>query len=260
MPQAFYRVGPGERPAAMLRSFADGRLFGATRGEGQPKVLVLHGWRRDHRDFDAVLADGDLPAVALDLPGFGATPEPPEAWGSAEYAEAVAPVLKEMGEAVVVLGHSFGGRVACHLGARYPEAVAALVLTGVPLLRLVPPRRSPWSFRLLRHLRRLHLIGEGPLDAARQRYGSPDYQAARGVMRQVFVRVVQETYEEQLKALRCPVALVWGERDLETPVEIARAAAPLVPSATLEVVPGVGHLTPLEAPEALGGAIRRFLS
>ena len=103
--------------------------------------------------FDEVLAGFD--AVALDLPGYGVAPEPPGPWSTAEYAEWVAPVLHELGGGpVVVLGHSFGARVAVHLAAaeaapagRGP-GLRALVLTGAPL---APPpgkcvglgRRSP---------------------------------------------------------------------------------------------------------------------
>ena len=85
---------------SMLRTFAGGRLFGSRHRLGAPRVLALHGWARTHRDFDAVVAPGRrsrrLPALALDLPGFGASPPPPEAWGAAAYAEAVGQVLGEM--------------------------------------------------------------------------------------------------------------------------------------------------------------------
>src|SRR5687768_10318163 len=117
----------------MLKAYAGGRLFGAVTGTDRPWVLALHGWRRTHADFAATL-DG-LDAIAVDLPGFGNSPEPDSGWGAAEYATSVLPVLDELGPAPVVLGHSFGGRVAVHLAASAPDRVGALVLTGVPLLR-----------------------------------------------------------------------------------------------------------------------------
>ena len=125
----------------MLTSFAGARLFGQRYGTGTPWVLALHGWRRDHADFDAVLAGSGIDAVALDLPGFGSAPVPDRAWGSAEYAEAIAPVLGEMEREVVVLGHSFGGRVAIYLARSHPDRVKGLVLSGAPLHR--PPGAVP---------------------------------------------------------------------------------------------------------------------
>ncbi|HEX2038125.1 MAG TPA: alpha/beta hydrolase [Acidimicrobiales bacterium] len=245
----------------MLKAFAGGRLFGTVHGTPPPRVLALHGWARTHRDFDAVL-DG-LDALALDLPGFGATPAPDEAWGGGGYAAAVAPVLDDADEPVVVVGHSFGGRVAVHLATARPDRVRAVVLSGVPLVR--PPgavrRRPPAAYRLARALHRRGLLGDARMESLRQRYGSADYRAARGVMRAVHVTAVNETYEEQLRALLCPVELVWGADDADVPASVAEAAAALVPGgARLTLLPGVGHLVPTAAPEALRAAVDRALA
>jgi pimeloyl-ACP methyl ester carboxylesterase len=243
----------------MLKAFAGGRLFGTVHGTPPARVLALHGWARTHRDFDAVLHG--LDALALDLPGFGATPPPGEPWGGGDYAAAVAPVLDDGGEPVVVVGHSFGGRVAVHLAAARPDAVRALVLTGVPLVR--PPgavrRRPALAFRLARTLHRRGLLGDDRMEALRQRYGSADYRAAEGVMRAVHVKAVNETYEEQLRALRCPVELVWGADDADVPAAVAEAAAALVADVRVTVLPGVGHLVPTSAPDLLRAAVDRAL-
>jgi pimeloyl-ACP methyl ester carboxylesterase len=239
----------------MLQAFASGRLFGAAHGSGTPWVLALHGWRRDHRDFDATLAGID--ALALDLPGFGATPAPDGPWGAAEYAAAVEPVLAELATPAVILGHSFGGRVAVHLAAARPEAVAALVLTGVPLIRRRGTGRPKPSFRLARALNKRGLLSDGRMQELREQHGSADYRAATGVMRDVFVKVVNESYEDQLRALRCPVELVWGDDDTEAPIAVAEEAARLVPGATLIRLPGAGHMTPQTAPDALREALLR---
>jgi pimeloyl-ACP methyl ester carboxylesterase len=241
----------------VLRAFASGRIFGEAWGSATPSVLALHGWGRSGKDFAATL-DG-LDAVALDLPGFGATPAPPEPWGAAEYAAAVAPVLDEMAPAVVVLGHSFGGRVAVHLAAARPERVAGLVLTGVPLVRRpgAAGRRPAPAYRLARALHRRGLLGDARMEALRRRYGSADYRAAAGVMRGVHVRVVNETYEDQLAAVSCPVELVWGDDDTEVPVAVAESARGLLAAATLEVLAGAGHDTPRTAPAALREAVQR---
>ena len=243
----------------MLRAFANGRLFGAVHGSGRPVVLALHGWARSHRDFDATLQG--LDALALDLPGFGATPPPPEGWGGSGYAAAVAPVLDDMAAPVVVLGHSFGGRVAVHLAASEPDRVAALVLTGVPLVRRpgTGARRPALAYRLGRTLHRRGLLGDRRMERLRRRYGSPDYRAATGVMRQVHVRAVNETYEEVLADIDCPVELVWGDDDAEVPREVAEAASALLARATLTTLAGAGHLTPLTAPDALRAAVERHL-
>ena len=243
----------------MLKSFAGGRLFGGTWGSGAPTVLALHGWRRTHLDFAPVLQgagrEDDLAAVALDLFGFGATPPPPEPWGSDEYAHALVPLFEEhdtLAERVVVVGHSFGGRVAVQLSALVPDRIERLVLTGVPLLDRQGRRARPDpSYRLVRRLHRFGLVSDERMESMRNKHGSPDYRAARGVMRDVFVRVLDEQYADQLAGIRCPVDLVWGADDAEVPVEVAVRAQAILPSARLTTLPGIGHLTPTEAPDQL---------
>ena len=245
----------------MLRAFGGTGLFGERYGSATPSVLALHGWRRDHTDFDQVLrAAPGLGALAVDLPGFGATPAPDEAWGSSRYAEALVPLVsEEMTPPVLVLGHSFGGRVAVELAAARPDLVSALVLTAVPLFRAAGARRRPpLAFRTVRALRRAGLVPESRLEAARQRHGSADYRAATGVMRETLVKLLAESYDSQLSGLLCPVELVWGDDDAETPLDVGRrAAAMLGERAHLVVVPGAGHLTPLSAPGELRAALGR---
>lgn len=240
-----------------LTSFCDGRVLGERVGT-DPRVLALHGWGRDRRNFTSKL--GDIGAITVDLPGFGSSPAPDEPWGSADYADALAPLLSEFEEPPVVVGHSFGGRVAVHLADRHGELVRALVLSGVPLLRRAPARRRSLRFRALRTLHRVGIVTDARMEKIRNRHGSADYRAASGVMRQVLVRVVNESYEEQLARLRCPVELVWGEVDESAPVDVARRAAELLGDAPMTVIPGGDHDACFRRPDVLQAAIRRQLS
>lgn len=238
----------------MLKSFLGGRLFGDQYGSGDISILALHGWRRTRTDF-AFLNGRD--AVALDLPGFGLSPEPESVWGTEDYAAVVAQYLQTLdlqplAAPPVLLGHSFGGRVAVRLAAAHPELAGGLVLTGTPLIRRVRPgARSPWRLRAAKRLDRWGLAPRGVLEAQRHRFGSADYRAESGLMRDTFVRVVNESYVDDLAALRCKTAFVWGDDDTEAPADLASEAAALVADSTLTLLPGVGHQTPLAAPQEL---------
>jgi pimeloyl-ACP methyl ester carboxylesterase len=96
------------------------------------------------------------------------------------------------------------------------------------------------------------------MEAARQRYGSADYRAASGVMRDVLVRTVGERYDVALAALRCPVTFVWGDDDTAAPLGATKEAARDLDVEWI-VCPGAGHLTPLTAPAALRAALLRAL-
>ncbi len=213
----------------------------------------MHGWGRTHDDFDAILDGFD--ALALDLPGFGASPAPSAVWGATEYASAVVPILQDLPEPPWIVGHSFGGRVAVCLAADHPKLVAGILVIGAPLVR--SPEQTggqpALAYRLIRMLRSLRLVPEEVLERARRRYGSADYRAASGVMRDILVRVVNETYEDELARLGVPVHFLWGGDDTAAPVSGARLAKRLVDGsgadASLAILPGVGHDMLAERPD-----------
>jgi pimeloyl-ACP methyl ester carboxylesterase len=254
-----------------LGTFGGGRLWGTRYGRAAPWVLALHGWGRDHHDFDPVL-DG-LDAVALDLPGHGVAPEPPGPWSSAEYADWVAPALDDLdGGPVVLVGHSFGARVAVRLAdgnGPAPGRVGALVLVGAPL---APPpgavaRRAPLAYRAGRALNRAGLVPEDRMERLRQRYGSADYRRASPMMRGVLVKAVAETAQAAympsvLSWARAgrPLELVWGEQDdVASPAGCRAALQGLAGTTSVRttLVPGAAHLmTPPLAAEVRAALVR----
>jgi pimeloyl-ACP methyl ester carboxylesterase len=223
----------------MLSTLGSGDLLAEKTGATPATVVALHGWARSGADFTAIV-DG-LDAVSPHLWGFGITTAPAEAWGSEQYADALAQAL-EGSAPVIVVGHSFGGRVAVHLAQKYPHLVAGLVLTGVPLVRLKAAPKPALGFRVVRSLAKAGVVPKSVLENQRRKHGSTDYLAAQGVMRDILVRVVGENYDEQLAAIRVPVRMVWGENDTSAPADAGAAASERIAGSTFRVVPGAGHL------------------
>jgi pimeloyl-ACP methyl ester carboxylesterase len=163
----------------------------------------------------------------IDLPGFGEAPAPPPDWDTVQYARLVRDYLDAHVErGAIVVGHSFGGRIAVRLaGAAVPQ-VRGIVMIGVP--GLPQPKLSRRRLRRLwiRSLRKLAVafrpvIGSRFLDWHTRRFASRDYLAA-GSLRPVFVRVVNEDLTEAARRIACPALLLWGTDDRETPVWIAQ--------------------------------------
>lgn len=223
----------------MLTTVGTSSLVAEKFGTGKPGVVALHGWGRTGNDFARILAPHS--GLALHLPGFGPAPEPPLPWSTADYADAIASALEEFGP-IVLVGHSFGGRIAVRLAAAHPHLVSHLVLTGVPLTRLQAPAKPQLGFRVAKALHRAGLIPASAMESARRKYGSADYRLASGVMREILVRVIAEDYLEDAARVNAPVTLVWGEHDIPAPLAAAERALEYFPHATLRVVSGAEHL------------------
>lgn len=219
-----------------LTALLDGAVLAERTGD-DPRVLALHGWGRTRADWLPALG---APALAVDLPGFGASPPPPTGWGSRDYAELLAPLLADGGWTVA--GHSFGGRVAVQLAAGWPDLVERLVLTGVPLLRRATTSQPPLGYRLMRRANRIGLVSDARMEAEKRKRGSADYRNATGVMRDTLVRLVNEDYREQVLATQAPVDMVWGALDTAAPLAMAQEAAGLFGRAELVVSESSGHL------------------
>lgn len=235
----------------MLEAHAAGAVFsyatlGAPLGTEALQVIWAHGWGQDHRVFLPLATQIERAGshVLLDFPGFGASPPPPGAWGTEDYADAVAAWLATLPRAPRVwVGHSFGCRVGLRLAARHPRSVDGLVLVaaaGLRRRRTLAQRLQLGArvatYKMLKQLGRMNF----PVERWRNRLGSSDYRSA-GAMRPVFVRVVQEDLTEITRQVRCPTLLVYGSADTETPPEIGRRLEQLIPDARLVLVDGFDH-------------------
>lgn len=242
----------------MLVSLVDDRYVAERFGSGPDQVIALHGWGRNRADWAPVLTG--LNALALDLRGFGSAPPPPEAWGSEEYAKDLIPLVESLDRPVLV-GHSFGGRVAARLTALRPELVGGLLLTGTPLIRRAPGKKPPLGYRVAKLARKAGVFSEARMDAARRKYGSADYTAAEGIMRSVLVRTVNEEYDDVLGRLRDfdrRIELVWGEHDTAAPVDVGREIAERT-NGDLTVVNGSAHLLDAALATAINERVRAML-
>ena len=241
-------------------------------GSGSP-CLLLHGWGGNIDSFLPVIRDfsGDLELIALDFPGHGASDEPPEPWGVAEYTEMTSQLLDALGiDACDIIAHSFGGRVAIMLSAEHPEKVNRMVLTGAAGLRGTQSTAKKARANLYKTLKGAadnsftrKVFGdaavEGLRDSLRKRFGSRDYNALTPSMRGTFSRVVQQDLSEYLPRVNAPTLLIWGRDDTETPLWMGETMEKNMRDAGLVVFDGCGHFAYLENYARFQVIVRKFL-
>jgi pimeloyl-ACP methyl ester carboxylesterase len=231
-------------------------------------IVLMHGWGCDRAIWagvEAHLAGAGHRVVSVDFPGFGAEAEPPSPWGMEDYTVWFERFLAERGIVnPVLIGHSFGGRVALVFASRNP--VNKVVLVDAAGVR---PRRSAryyakvWSFKALKCLAPLLLGREKAaalIERRRARAASADYNAASPVMRGTLSRVVNEDLRRFMPRIAAPTLLIWGENDTATPLRDAKIMERLIPDAGLVTFPGAGHYSFLERPAQFAAVLDSFLN
>jgi len=235
-------------------------------GEGAP-LLLLHGWGVERSVFAPLQQyfSQHMRVYSFDFPGFGASAEPPAVWGVADYADFTQAFCQAVGLGnPCLLGHSFGGRVAIHLASR--GFGAKLVLTDAAGLR---PKRSlayylrVYSYKAAKKV--LYLPGlrrwrEQALSLWLKCNPSSDYARAQGIMRAIFVKVVNEDLAALLPRIQQSTLLMWGEKDRETPLADGQRMEKLIPGAGLVVCKGAGHYPFLEQPAYFYRVLESFFN
>jgi pimeloyl-ACP methyl ester carboxylesterase len=233
---------------------------------GDLPIVVLHGWGAHIEAVGPILAalGGAPDLIALDLPGFGESDPPPDAWDVDAYAGFLLDFLDRVEvPRAHLIGHSHGGRVSIAVAAAQPERVGRLLLVDSAGIR---PKRG------LRYRRRVAVakvgkavakVGGGPgrrlQERLRARVASRDYLEASEAMRGTFRAVIAADLSDRLPRIGAPTLLVWGDRDDDTPLWMARRMEQLIPDAGLVVLEGAGHYSYADAPGQFGAVARRFL-
>lgn len=207
-------------------------------GEGKD-ILLLHGWGQNIEMMKFIgdrLADR-FRITILDFPGFGESDEPTIPWTLSDYSLLIERLVQELKiKKPIIMGHSFGGRVAIRYSANHP--IEKLVLFGSPCVRL--QQKLPLSVRILKKLKTLP--GLDSFGEKMKKYiGSRDYKAASPIMRQTLVQVVNEDLSEFAKKIEEPTLLIWGDQDTEAPVEEAKILENIMYDAALIVLPGTHY-------------------
>lgn len=219
-------------------------------GEGHAPLVMLHGWGHS---LEALKPLGNLLASAadiylIDLPGFGTSEPPQEVWDSFQYAERIIQYLDSIGiKHIDILGHSFGAKVAMSLAHKYPERVHRLILLaaqGIPRQRTLKEKLRLFTIKYagkgLKHVDKL-LRTTFFKDTFAPRFGSPDYKQA-GNMRSILVKSVNENMTSYFANIKTSSLLLWGEKDIDTPPEVAQRLQKLLINSKLYLFPNKGHL------------------
>ncbi len=232
-------------------------------GEAVQTAVFLHGWRTNGMIWLPVvkLLQGlSYRIYCLDLPGFGKSQTPPAAWYAGDYSLVVKDFIEKLElKDVVLVGHSFGGRVAIRLAADFPSFVKKLILVDSSGLRLDPYKRKAITrfAKILRPAFALPL-----LKALRPRIyhmlGAEDYLATPE-LKSTFINIIEEDLTDALPKINHKTLIVWGGQDREAPLRAGQIMQNLIPNASLMIFPKAGHFCFMDEPEEFVKVLDKFV-
>lgn len=222
---------------------------------GAPRLLLVHGIGMGHRTFDrfieALLPHAEV--IAVDLPGFGDSPEPQRALSMRGTAELLAEAVLDIGlDPVVAVGHSMGAQVVVELAAAHPGLVDRVVCfaPAVNAAERTVPRQA---LRMLQDL----FEGKPPIAIAR---GVIEYCKAgpRWFVKKL-APTLEHRIEDRLPEVRQPALVLCGSRDRVTPPEWCLAVARILPRGEFGVLHGPGHEAMIAQGDEAAECVLRWL-
>jgi pimeloyl-ACP methyl ester carboxylesterase len=242
-------------------------------GDGPPLIL-LHGFSQDSRVWRGQLEalSSTFTVFAWDAPGAGRSSDPPEDFDLADWADCLAGCTDAANLAKAhVVGLSWGGILAQEFYRSYPERVGSLILADTYAGWKGSLPADVTSERLAACLRASYLPPEDFVQRLLPSMLSPapagkaveDLGRIMGDFHPAGFRLMARVCAEAdtrdlLPAIDVPALLLWGEKDSRSPLYVAEAFRDAIAGARLVVIPGAGHVSNMESPEAFNATVQEF--
>lgn len=211
--------------------------------EKTPTIVFLHGWGLSGGFFDGIASKlkSNVSILTVDLPGFGKSQEPHDYFDTYEYAYQIFLLLKSLKiDKIILIGHSFGGRLAILLSSVYKINVLELILTssaGINKFNLI----TYLKIRIYKLIKR-NIFNKKFKNKLMTKFASKDYMNAEGNLRGVFVRVVNQDLSVFAKRLDdIHATLVWDKNDKETKYWICKRLNKYISNSQVILYNNGGH-------------------
>lgn len=235
-----------------------------------PTLVLMHFYgssRREWTESQAILSRYH-PCVALDMPGFGEANNQQSGFDMAAMAQHVIETVNALSlPSVVLVGHSFSGKVAQIIADQAPDWLKSLILVASSPLAPQPDTRESRDFQA-------HYDGN--------RAGAEQFVSSACVHplpKAIFARAVDdamrgnraawkawptsgadEDWSGRVGKLSLPTLIVVGEKDPTLPLALQeRMVAPFFTTPRIDVIQDAGHLLPMETPERLSDVMHDFI-
>lgn len=238
-------------------------------GEGEPLIL-FHGWGASINSMAPIwqFFKSKFKVYVLDFPGQGnKSSDPKTVWGIPEYADMVLKFMNELKiEKPHVIAHSFGGRVAIYLSSMNKDLFNKIVLVdsaGVKPRTSLKKMIKIFMFKCGKNILKITTPKnkyDEKIDNLRKKFGSSDYGALKSdIIRKTFSNVINLDLTKNLKEIKNPVLLIWGEDDKDTPLYMAKIMEKNIKDSGLAILKNAGHFSYIDKSYEFNLIVDKFL-
>lgn len=277
-------VGNGNIPIVLLHG------WGVDSEKYIGLMCSLENTRRRHSGMSPSI-DTSFKVIVPDLPGFGKSDEPEENWRLDDYVEFVNEFIEktsrkggfelvknllkkfdstktacvEEKNKPILIGHSFGGRIAIKYAAKYPEKIDKLILTGAAGIKHSLTAKQKIFFiaaKTGKIIFSLPIINNLEKYAQKFLYKATrekDYYKASSKMKEIMKNVLAEDLTDYLDKIKTPTLLVWGKEDKTTPLADGEIMNEKIENSKLVVVDDSNHSLPYQWPEEFARIVEEFI-
>lgn len=236
-------------------------------GESKKTILILPGWGNTSSTFKNIINyfKKKYTIYIIDYPGFGNSPIPKEELSIYDYAEAILSFIKENKiYNPIIIAHSFGGRITALLLGKYNVKAKKTILfdvAGIKRRKTIKQYIKEKIYKLLKTFIKLlpKLKREKYYQQLLIIFGSTDYKNLPISMQKTFQNIIKEDLKKYYKSIKVETLIIWGEKDLDTPLKDAYTINKLIKESALIIYKNSGHFSYLEYPDYTNKILNKII-
>ncbi|MBL6785455.1 MAG: alpha/beta hydrolase [Rickettsiales bacterium] len=213
------------------------------------RLIFLHGWGLNHLSLELIASyfKGKYEVILIDQYGCGRSNQPKISMDSNQYAELYYNFLARLDKKQnIFVGHSYGARIIIQISSKYPDFInKAVYIAGAGL-----KRKRSFIFKIKSRILKFIGISAEIADFIcktnlkskfANKFGSSDYRSAKGLMREILVKAVNEDLSSKLDLIKCPTLLIYGAQDNVTPLSFGEKFAKSIRNSNLVIIENADH-------------------
>ena len=236
-------------------------------GMGKNNIIILPGWGDTRSTFYKMIEvlKEFYTVYILDYPGFGNSDFPNRDLTIYDYANLIKDCIKITGiDNPIIIGHSFGGRIGIILTGLYKLNIKKMILidsAGIKRKKSFKAKFKQFIYKCFKKLGKIlpNKIRTIYLNKLINIFGSTDFKNLDQNIRKTFIKVINEDLTKYLREINTSTLLIWGENDLDTPLDDGRLMNIKIADSGLVIIPNACHFPYLEYPYYINKIILEFL-